>query len=175
MGLFGIAGPSHLWLSGKLGVPAPPPVAISGACGKLEVSYNGADWFNISGESQSVQNTMQSRQVANAFRLSSRLAIVGAGRREPMDLAFTIVYTETDAEAYEIVKTRYEQDETICQPYLYARWSPRGGNVGDARLTTDTGTITNFIYPALDASAGGVIMGGFTLRVGFVTTEIIAS
>lgn len=49
------------------------------------------------------------------------------------------------------------------------------GDNGDSGLTTGPGTIMRFIYPALDASAGGCILGGFTLRVGFTTTEIIST
>jgi hypothetical protein len=55
------------------------------------------------------------------------------------------------------------------------RWSPKGGNVGDERITTPAGVITSFTYPPMDAAAGGPILAGFTLKVSHVTTATITS
>lgn len=142
------------------------------ACGKLEISDDNVNWDDISGESQSLEGTEQARMSGEAYTLDGDTAILAAGKREPLELEVTIVYTETDAEAYETVRKLFEE---ACGGDIYLRWSPRGGDAGEEQLTTGKGIITSFTYPPMDASSGGPIMAGFTMRVGSVTTAIVAS
>lgn len=111
--------------------------------------------------------------VGDAFTLDGDVPLVGAGKREAMDIVTVIIYTETDAEAYE--QTRLIFETTGCGALMCMRYSPRGGDAGEEQLTSRRGVLTNFIYPALDASSGGVIMGGFTLHVPALDTAIVAS
>lgn len=148
------------------------------SCGLVEINVNAAcpgtgSWVDISGETQTLDPGGQSRMVGDAFTLDGDVALIAAGKREPMDLVVTIIYTETDAEAYEQVRLIFEA--TGCGALMCVRYSPRGGDAGEEQLTTQRGVLTNFIYPALDASAGGVIMGGFTLHIPALDTAIVAS
>lgn len=144
------------------------------ACGQLELSTNScAAWTDISGETQSVGGAEQSRMSGEAYTLDGDTAIVGGGKREPMELVVTIVYTETDTEAYELARTAFEA--TGCGGDVCLRWSPRGGSAGHEQLTSAEGVLVNFVYPPMDAATGGLIMAGFTVKVPSVSTAIIAS
>src|SRR5574341_484951 len=147
--------------------------AVANACAKVEISNDNSNWTDISGVAQSVADTEQTRMSDQAYTFSGEGAIVKSGKKEPLELTFTIVYSETDAEAYEQVRARFET--ATCSPNFYVRWSPRGGNADDERITSDAGVITAFTYPPVDASAGGPIICGFKLKVGNLTTTIIAS
>jgi hypothetical protein len=144
------------------------------ACGQLEISTNNCvSWTDISGEAQSLGGTEQTRISGEAYTLTGDTAIVGGGKREPMELAAVIVYTETDTEAYERARTAFEA--TGCGGSVCLRWSPGGGDAGDERITTPAGILVSFTYPPMDASAGGPIMAGFTLKVASTSTAVIAS
>ncbi len=148
------------------------------SCGAVWININPGcpavgSWVAIGGETISVAGAEQSRMVGDAFTLDGETALVGAGKREPMDLVFAIIYTETDAEAYEQVRLIFEAAD--CGALMCVRWSPGGGDAGDEQLTSARGVLTNFIYPMLDASVGGVIEAGFTLHTPFLTTAIVAS
>lgn len=143
------------------------------ACGHLEASFTSdcASWTDISGEDQSVSGTEQARKSGEAYTLDGDCAIIQGGKREPQELVFAIVYTEAAAEAYSLVRTQFE---ISCGGPLCVRWSPKGGNLGDERITTVAGVITEFTYPPMDASAGGPIMAGFKLKVPCPVTAAIA-
>jgi hypothetical protein len=145
------------------------------ACGKLEISIVSgcSTWVDVSGESQSVSGTEQTRMSGEAYTLTGDTALVAGGKREPMELVFVIVYTEDDDDVYELARENFET--AGCGSDFCARWSPRGGSAGHEQITTGEGILVSFTYPPMDASAGGPIMAGFTLKVGSVSTAIIAS
>ena len=147
--------------------------AVAQACGKVWTSTDGVTYTDISGNTQSVEGTEQTKITGEAYTFTGDTAIVKSGKREPMDLAFVIIYTETDAEAYQQVRAQFEA--TGCGPNFYVRWSPRGGNADDEQLTSAVGVLTSFTYPPMDATGGAPILAGFTVRVPGVTTTIIAS
>jgi len=144
------------------------------SCGKLELSFDScATWYDASGETVSLAPPQQTRMSGETYTLDGDNALIGGGKKEPMELVFVIVYTEADAEAYERIREAFET--TGCGGTTCARWSPRGGSAGHEQITTATGTIISFTYPPMDATTGGVILGGFTLKVPYVTTTIVAS
>jgi hypothetical protein len=144
------------------------------ACGQLEISTNGCvSWSDISGESQSLEGTEQTRMSGEAYTLEGDTALIAGGKKEPMELVFTIVYTEDNTDAYELARSHFET--TGCGGDFCARWSPGGGDVGDEQITTGPGILVSFTYPPMDASTGGPIMAGFTLKVASTSTTVIAS
>lgn len=146
--------------------------AYSNACSQVEISTDGAAWTDISGSTQSVSDTEQSKMSGEAYTFDGKGPIVKGGKFEPLDLSFAIVYTEVLTEAYEIARAVFEQ--TGCEVEVYVRWSPSGGEAGTNRLTA-YGPLTSFTYPAIDASTANPIMGGFTVRAGEITTAAIAT
>lgn len=147
--------------------------SVSQSCGKVEISINsGVSWIDISGETQSLDQPEATRMTGEAYTLAGNGAIIKSGKVEPIDLVFKILYTETDAEAYQQIRNVFEA--TGCNNRLDVRWSPRGGSADDEQLTA-YGPLTSFLYPNLDASSAGPIVGGFTVRTGSISTAIVAS
>ena len=142
------------------------------ACGSIEISTDCTTYIDVSGQFQSVSGTEQSRMSGEAYTFEGDTALIAAGKREPLELEFVIVYTETDAESYEVIRKQFE---TACGGKLCVRWTPRGLTEGMEQVTTGEGIIISFTYPPGDASAGGPIMGGFTLKAAKVTTTVKAS
>ncbi len=156
---------------------------VSSACAKVELKIPDvaaivpdlSDWYDISGESQSVANTDQSRMSGEAYVFAGDTPIVMSGSRESMELTVTIIYTEDENEAYEIVRTAFE-DTTSCPGggRIYLRWAPRGGAPGHEQLECN-GYLTSFTYPEVDASTGDPIVCEFSLITGGPTTTVVAT
>ena len=146
------------------------------ACGLLEVSFADAcdSWTDISGEGSSVSGTEQTRKSGEAYTFTGDTALVAGGKREPMELTFTIVYTEDDDDAYELIREAFET-ATKCGKNLCVKWSPRGGSAGHEEISTGLSILTGFTYPPMDAAAGGPIMAGFKVKTAYLTTTIVAS
>ena len=142
------------------------------ACGQVEVSTDGSNWTDISGSAQSVSGTEQPRNVGEGYTLDGDAAVLAAGKLQPMDVVIQIIYTESDTEAYDIARAVHE---TACGAAYYIRWSPGGGDVGDDRITSGAGLVSNFQYPPMDAAAGGPIITSYTVRVPSVSVSTIAS
>jgi hypothetical protein len=149
--------------------------SVSQSCGLIEISFNGTDWVDISGETNLLEQPEQARMVGEARTMAGELPIVKGGKKEAMDLVVKIIYTETDAEAYQQVRAEFE--EAGCGGgTMYLRYSPAGGTADKERLTTSSaGILTSFLYPNLSAEEAGPIMAGFTLRIGGLTTTVISS
>jgi hypothetical protein len=166
--------PDYYW---PLAPPYVPPPATSGAvsrsCAKVEISPDGINWTDISGETQSVTPGEQTRITTEYYIFTSDLPVIGTGRREPMESMFVIIYTETDAEAYEQARAIFEA--LNCGDEIYVRYSPAGGNADDEMLTSDEGAIVSFTYPTVGAASTGPIMAGFTVKHPGFTTTIVAS
>ena len=142
---------------------------LSMAIAKLEFSSNNSDWTDISGTSGNVQGTDQSRQSGEGYTFDGDTAIVTAGKREPMELQFDVVYTEGTAEAWELIRPYFEAGSAV-----YFRWSPKGGDSTEFQYTGDAGYITSFPYPAGDAASGDPIMGTWTYKTPKVTKAAVA-
>jgi len=145
--------------------------AVVEQCAKVDISPDGAAWTDISGATQSWSGMTQTRTTGEAYTFDGDTAIVGVGKRTPMDVTFNIVYTETDADAYEVIRTQFAN---TCGGNYYVRVSPKGGNAGDEQITL-YGLLNSFTYPEMDASTGDVVMAAFNIYVANVTIDIVAS
>jgi len=146
---------------------------VAQACSKLEVSFNGTDYTDISGVSQSITGLSQTRATGEAYTFDGDTALITAGKRQPMSAKVAVVYTETDAEGYEIVR---EQFETAgCNVPIWIRYTPRGTGAGHEQLTLGKCQLESFDYPSSDASQGGPIIAGFTAKAPSVATTLVAS
>jgi hypothetical protein len=142
------------------------------ACGLLEVSRTPcSSWTDVSGSSQSV-TAEQTRISGETYTLDGDYAIIAGGKREPIEIAVAIVYTEIDGEAFEFVRSSFEQ--AGCGPDFCLRWSPRGGSAGDALYSTEEGVLVALNYPPMDATSGDPILAGFTLKVARIVTSVVA-
>lgn len=148
--------------------------AVPQSCGIVEISTNNVAWTDISGVVNSLEQPEQTRMVGEARTLTGELPIVKGGKREAMDVVVKIIYSETDAEAYQQIRAIFETVGCGAGA-MYLRYSPAGGNADNERLTSDQGVLTSWLYPNLNAEEAGPILGGFTLRIGGFTTTVISS
>jgi hypothetical protein len=145
--------------------------AISGTISRIEISTDLTVWRDISGTITSVQNTEQSRNSGEAYTMDGDTAIITNGKRTPMELTFNLVYSESATESFEVSRAAFESAST-GQP-IYIRWVPAGTTTGTVSLfrTPITGSparLTAVMYPSVDASAGGPVMGSFKVKTPLV-------
>lgn len=141
--------------------------AISVADAQIEVSTDGATWYDVSGSTNSIGSTEQSGQIHRENTLDGQDPIIKAGNKDPLALQVRVIYTETAGEAWERVRAQWETSGRE----LYFRYSPGGGDSGDKLYTsansdgsTTAGVLSAFQYPEVPAD-GGIGMGGFTVEV----------
>ena len=124
----------------------------------------GAAWTDISGSANQVTATEQRRMSGEAYTYDGDVAIVKGGKREPVEVTFRIIYTETASEGFDVISTLFETDGGgACS----IRWTPESG--GDC-YTITSGVITRFNYPATDASDANPIVVEFSVKAPQITT-----
>lgn len=146
--------------------------ALPSAVGKLEIGTDGVVWVDISGSAMSLDAPEQARMSGEAYTLDGDIAIITGGKREPMELAFSIVYSEVANEAWDEAQDIFE---TVGGGDVYVRWSPGGGDVGDWQFTSDRGVLTGLTYPGTNAGEGGPIMTGFKVKTAQVTQAVVSA
>ena len=148
--------------------------AVASACGKIEISTSAdcAAPTDISGSVQSVSVAGQARMSGEVYTFDGDYAIIRTGKREPLELTFNIVYTDDNAEAFEIARGVFETID--CDSEICVIWSPAGGAVGDQEFTA-SGYLINFMYPPMDASSGDPIMCDFVIKAAKVTASVVSS
>jgi len=125
----------------------------------IEYSTNNSDWTDISGVANAVNPSGHARMSGEAYTATGDTAIVTVGKREPLELDVSIVYTEIAAEAYLSLEPVFTAATAIK-----VRWSPSGADTGDYRYTSDTGYIVEMLPPGGEESDGGPILVGFKHR-----------
>lgn len=132
----------------------------------IEISTDGATWTNISGSTNKVEVAPQTADSGQAASLEGQYKIVRAGKYNPVEATVTIFYTETSAEAYEIL---HGQKNVSGRP-LYLRYTPGGYNGNYRWYTSDSngyktpGRITEFPYPGASAEDAGPHLVVFKLQ-----------
>jgi len=144
--------------------------AVAMSVAQLEVSTDGVTWTSIGGSTQTLDAAEQARKAGEVYTASGDVGIVKPGKREPLELVFQIVYTQTTGEAYQRARVRLE---AVGGADLYVRWSPQGGSAGHERLTSAVGLLKALVYPPFNTKRGGPVMCGFTLLTSAVTTAAI--
>lgn len=143
--------------------------ALSWRNSKVEYSTNGSSWTDMSGFENAIEGAEQARMTGEAYTSDGDTAAITRGKREPMELTVTYLYTEGGAEPFEVIRALFEAGSD-----LYLRWSPRGGSSGQFQYTTPAGVISNFIYPQGEAGSADPVPGGFTLKVPYITKSVVA-
>ena len=146
------------------GVPQP--------CGYIAISTDCVTYTDISGYANSVTPPEQTRITGEAYTFSGDTAIFKAGKRQPVAVPVSIVYTEDDAGAFDKLEAVHDADD--CPSEVCLRWMPRGNTAGYQEYTI-TGNLTGFQYPPMDASAGGPILVTFTMTGPEIVTTIKSS
>ena len=148
--------------------------ALSAVDARLEVSTNGTTWTDISGSANSVDPGSAKRATGMANVFDGDLPVVTIGKREPMEVTITALYTETAGEVFEVMRPLFDAHTRV-----YFRYSPKGtGATGRAVYTTSNdGTtigavvISELSWPKAEAESADPIAVEFKLLVpAFVRT-----
>lgn len=144
------------------------------SCARIDISIlpDCSVWTNISGSTQSVQNTTQTKAVGEEYTLDGIGAIVEVGKIEPFDLTVRIAFTNVATEAYPIVRAAF--NTAACQGKVCVRWIP-SGVVGGEVFATNYAPITSFDWPPVDASTAGPIFTNFVIRVSLIDRSVFVS
>lgn len=119
---------------------------------KIEISTDGgSSWTDISGEANAVNVSGGERITGNAKTADGDTPIIKAGKREPVLVTVSALYTETAAAAYDKINDAYEAGDEDVQ----IRWSPEGATVtGQLQYTTADGIVKQPVYPSGNAEDG---------------------
>ena len=143
---------------------------MSGADISVGLSTDGTNFTDVSGFANSVEKDGGERVTGNAFTFDGDIAIIKAGKRDPITVTIRGVYTETASEFYDMVVDAYEAGSD-----LYARWSPGGGDAGDLGYTTGAGIVKSAPYPVGNADEGEPIMVECVLEVASIAEAAIGT
>lgn len=125
----------------------------------IDWSTNSSDWNTIQNTTAAVNPSGGDRMMGEAYTADGDVAIVGAGKREPIDVEVNLVYSEITTESFLKLEPLYTAGTAIR-----IRWSPAGAASNDYRYTTATGYISSFSYPGGEVETGDPIVTGFTVR-----------
>lgn len=148
--------------------------AISSVDAEIEVSSDGTVWVDISGSANAVEVPEQPRMTGTAYTFTGDVGIVTAGKREPVEVTVTALYTEGAGETFETVRPLFAAGTRV-----YFRYSPKGiGATGRAVYTASNDgstagavVVSAFKLPDLDAESADPVTTMFKLMVpAFVRT-----
>jgi hypothetical protein len=141
--------------------------SISQGIWTAEVSTNGSSWTNISGQAGTVTPSGGDQLTGTQHTAEgSAPVVVGSNKIEATQAEVRILYTETNGEAFRIVKAAYDGANKV----IYFRYAPKGNTTGNKRYlaANDAGSafpcpIVNCMPPTLDAGSGDPAMASFTI------------
>lgn len=142
--------------------------SISWKNAQIEFSPDGVAWTDVSGYSSVLACNAGERSVSDFFTNEGDTPIVSSGKRASLEIAVTILYTETAAEARDLISDAYENDTD-----LHVRWSPKGGNVGDKQYTSQPGVQKTNPYPGGDPSSSDTVVLETAIQTAYVTEATI--
>jgi hypothetical protein len=135
---------------------------------KLEFSPDNSTWTDISGSTNSVEDSGGEIDVNKLYTHGTTTPIVGYGKKAEHKVSVNVVYTETAGEAWALLSAAYE-----AQSNAYLRWSPKGGTSGQRRFTTGVGRITKLPYPSGKAESSDPVQISCELTCAVVTPTTI--
>lgn len=136
----------------------------------VDVRQTAADsWTDVDGFGASVAVTPGERNAPSQHTFDGDTPIVKGGKRSATEVEVRFVYTENEADPFEVARSIYEAEEGDAQ----VRYAPLGSGVGSFRFTSGSGVMTSFVYPQGNAEGDEIIMGGFTIVCPELTKEVV--
>ncbi len=135
----------------------------------VAMSTDNSAFTDISGYSNKIEPGPMTRAAGEVYTYNGDTAIVKSGKRQPLDIKYSFLYTEEATGPFKII-----YDRMVAGSGLYVRWAPKGNSTGNYQLTSDLGVITEFVWPQGDPDKGEPVMTGFTLKTPQATQTAIA-
>lgn len=133
---------------------------IAGVNALVQVSADGATWFDISGSANQIGGAEQRRMSGEAYTFEGDTAIIKGGKREPMEIVMRAVYTPTAGESFERIKAFFI---AVGGSDIWMRYAP-GGLVTGRLYACEAAKVTRFQYPQADAADANPIAVEFGFR-----------
>ena len=148
--------------------------AVSQACSLIEIAVADpcTSWTDISGSSNSITGTTQTKQVGEEFTFDGTGPIVQIGKVNAFDLAVRIVFTNQATEAYRLIRDKF--NEGGCAGFICLRWVP-GNAVGLDGFQTNYAPVSAFDWPEMNSAEAGPIMAVFVIRVSEIDPFVYVS
>lgn len=145
---------------------------------KIEVSDDGTTWVDISCTSSSVKVSGGEQAIGEVNTACSAEPIVtGSGKVSARIIEVNALYTETAVEAWRLVADRFAS----ANKTIFLRYSPNGGNSGDALFTVTSDLDVAIAAPIIsanppegDASTGDPKMFIFSVMASKLSESVIA-
>ena len=141
--------------------------AMNGVNAHVAVSADGLTWVDVSGSANQVTTPEQRRMSGEAYTFRGDTAILGAGRREPVELAVRALYTEEALEAWAQTRAFFE---ALGGDRIWLRWAP-DPVLGSIRFIVQRAIVTRFTYPSADAAEAAPIPCEMTFRCPEITND----
>lgn len=144
------------------------PSGMSACTMCVELMVGGTAWTDYSDYLSVVEPPTQTREVSEAYVFGEDIAVLGAGRRTPVDVTVRGVWTNATADPFYAVETEFT---TACGDMVAARWAPAGcATTSRAYSTSTTATeVISLTYPGGDSASADVITWEMVLRTPDIT------
>ena len=133
-------------------------------------STDGVTYTVFSGYAASIDQSGGERASGEVYTFDGDTAIIGEGKRAPIEVTVNLVYTEIGTDPFWIVRERY-----VAGTSLWLRWIPKGSAAGNWQWTTDEGVIINCPAPVQEASSGDPVLATLTVRTAYYSKTSVAS
>lgn len=123
------------------------------------ISSDGSSWTDISGFANAVTDTSQDRTSGEDYTFDGDTAIIGVGKREPVESTIRIIYTEGAGEPWKVLRAAFENATDY-----YVRYTVKAATTGNSRFTSGKGQIISCPYPEIDTTSGDPVACEFTFK-----------
>lgn len=140
--------------------------ALSAVNAQVDYSANGSSWTDVSGTYNKVAPGDSVRMSGAQYTFDGDGALVTYGKREPIEITFTFIYTEGASDVYKTLEDLHVADDGTA---LYLRWVPKGPTVGNFVYSTGLCKITNWKRPEVDSASADPLVCEFTVLTAGIT------
>jgi hypothetical protein len=134
----------------------------------VELSTDGTTWTDFSDYMTVVEPPDMSRMSGEAYVLGEDIAVLGGGKREPVEVQLRSVYVDSTATTnpFSYVWAEFTAD---CGDAVHVRWAPAGCATTNQVFSTATATgmpaeMITLTLPGGDASDGSPILWGAVIK-----------
>jgi len=131
--------------------------SVAQACAKIEIQPGcTGTWYDIGGETMTISMGKEAAATGSMAVFNSDTHVLNSGKKEPLTVTISGIYTEEATEAFE--KVRAIWGTAGCNKQICARATPQGGTIGDLEIyigdATDRALLVGFGVTGLDAGSG---------------------
>lgn len=146
--------------------------ALSAVAAEVQYSANGSSWSSFGSTYSKVSPGDSARMSGEAYTFDGDTPIVTYGKLEPIEVTFTLIYTEGASDEY---KTLEDFHVAAAGTAIYLRWIPKGLTAGNFAFSTGSCKITNWKRPEVDAASGDPLICEFTVKTASITRSAYAT